>query len=186
MFWEERVGKVRKRLPNWMQSGVLVRVERTPLDCQRIDGFIVGVSRRLLALQVVDGSTLTLNGYTVVRLQDVRRVRKDNSFVPQALARLGRKAAPPPALRLTNWPSLLKSANQRYPLLMLEFEVRRPNCGYVGRVDKIQNETLRLRKVDTQARWKKGEKFKLRHLTRVSFGDGYLAALELVTSEQTP
>jgi hypothetical protein len=169
--------KLRKQLAELSEQQALVRVDRKPLDPFGLDGFVLAVSRKLLLLQVVDGHTLTLNGYSVVQLGDIRKVEVEKTFIPRALAQLGRWPTLPPDLNLTDWPALLTSAGYAFPLLTLEQERRRPGCCYIGRVERLSPNNAHLRNVDTQSRWDDIEKFKLADLTQVRFDDGYSAAL---------
>jgi hypothetical protein len=175
--WEKAMKKLRKHLAELAEQQALVRVDRKPMDPFRLDGFVLAVSKKFLLLQLVDGHTMTLNGYSVVRLADIREVQIESTFVPRALAQLERQPTPLPNLNLADWPSLLASAGHLYPLLTLEREKKRPGCCYIGQIERLTRNNAYLRTVDTQARWDDIEKFKLADLTQVEFDDGYSAAL---------
>ena len=172
--------KLRKQLTELAEQQALVRIDRKPLDPFNLYGFVLAVSKKLLLLQLVDGHTMTLNGYSVVRVADIRKVELETTFVPRALAQIGRWPTLPSDLNLTDWPSLLTSANHCFPLLTLKREKKQPSFCSIGQIERLTRSTAHLRLVDTQARWDDVEKFKLAELTQVEFGDGYSAAIMAV------
>lgn len=162
----------------------VIRLDRRPLDEHPLDGFVVALNDKLLLLHVVDGSTLTLNGYAVVRLADVHAFREDETFVSRALRLLDRTPLLPPEIDLADWASALISVQARYPLLMIEMEKKEPARGFVGRVTKHTAWYVELKKVNTKALWTTKERFAFKDITQVGFGDSYVNALaQLVTKE---
>lgn len=169
--------KLKKVLTRLMDRGRFVTLDRKPLDPFKLEGFIVGVSNRLVMLHVVDGSTLDFNGYAAVRLRDLQSVATKPSFVPRALKLLGRHAVRPHGLDLTGWPELLATAAEQFPLIWLALEKQHPGCGYPGKLKKLTKRSVHLRYADPQARWDGIEKYALQHITQVNLGDGYVNGL---------
>lgn len=179
--------KLRKVLERLMEREKYVSLDRRPLDAHPLEGFVAGVSEKRVMLHVVDGHTLTFNGYTAVRLKDLRAVSTPRSFIPRALKLLGRTPVRPERLDLTDWATLLASARESYPLVWLACEGRRPDCGYVGEVRKLTRSRVSLREVNPQGRWKELERFRLAEITLVTLGDGYLEALgEVLAHPEAP
>lgn len=169
--------QLRKVLMKLLERERFVTLDRRPLDPFDLEGFVVGVSDRLVMLHVVHGNSLEFNGYAVVRMKDLQSVSTSRSFIPRALKLLARKPVRPVGLDLTNWATLLATAAEQYPLVWLELEQQRPGCGYVGRFNKLTRKAVHLRDVDPQGRWGDREQYPLRRITQVTLGDGYARAL---------
>ena len=165
---------------------VVVRIDRKPLDKHPLEGFVVGVSGKLLLLHLVDGNTLLVSGYAVVRLSDIRAYRIDKTFVTRALRLMERVPVIPEGVDLTDWESVLASLKNRCPLLMLEMEKKEPGCGFVGQIARQTPHYVKLEKVDTKGRWTKMERFRYKDITQIGFDNGYVNALvQLVEHEAT-
>lgn len=163
---------------------VVVRIDRKPLDKDSLDGFVVGVSGKLLLLHLVEGNNLYLHGYAAVRLEDIRSYRVDTTFVTRALRLLDRKPIVPTNIDLTDWESLLDSLKNRYPLLMIEMEQKRPGVGFVGQIARQTPRSVRLEEVNPHGEWGKIERFAYKDITQVTFDNGYVNALaQLVEHE---
>ena len=173
--------KKRKRLAVLAEAAgtdTVVRLGRAPLDEHGLDGFVVGLGERLVLLHVVDGNTAAPNGYAAVRLKDVKRAGRDETFVCRALRLLGHAPVVPLDADLSSgWPALLAWADAHYPLVMLECEQREPGCAFIGRVRDVDARRVRLDKTDARALPSGTEDFRLRDVTKVGFGDGYTLAL---------
>jgi hypothetical protein len=178
------VKDILKGLAKTVGQDILAQLDRKPIDDYLLNGFIVGMSDRLVLLHVVDGSTLILNGYAAVRLADIKRFSADDAFVYRALRLLDQKPVIPSGINLSDWRSLLTSANEKYPLIMIECEKKEPGCGLIGRVEKLTAREVRLKKIDSQARWIETESFQLRDITQVTFDNGYINALSLVAAHE--
>lgn len=171
-------------LAEFIGTDRIIRVNRKPVDQHWLDGVVVGFSARLLLLQLVDGSTLQLNGYSAVRLADVRGYKEDDTFVQRALRLLKRAPAIPEFVDLTDWLSLLKSIQPYYPLLMIETEKKEPGIAFVGRVTTLTARYVDFEKVSRKGYWEAPERFAFKDITQIEFGDGYVDALaQLVEHE---
>lgn len=172
-------------LRDFIGQDTVVRVERKRFDEENLDGFVVGMSDVLLLLQPVEGDTLLLNGYSVVRLRDVSSWRVDPTFVTRALRLLGRKPVVPEGIGLSDWPLLLASAQQKYPFLMIETEMKAPGCGFIGRVMKQTTRRIHLEEVDPRGYWAGVTKFACKDITQVGFDDGYTTALAALVAAES-
>lgn len=169
--------KLRKVLERMMEREHFVTLDRKPLDPFDVEGFVVGVSDRLVLVHVVHGNSLEFNGYTAVRVKDLQSVTTTRTFIPRALKLLDRRPIPPTGIDLTNWSTLLATAAAHFPLVWLEMDWQRPGRGYVGRFEKLTRRAVHLRDAEPKGRWGKTEKYPRRRITQVTLGDGYVNAL---------
>lgn len=156
---------------------IVVCIDRKPMDKQPLEGFVVGVSGRLLLLHLVDGNTLLLSGYAVVRLSDIRSYRVDKTFVTRALRLMERTPVVPDGVDLTDWESVLASLKNRCPLLLIAMEKKEPGCGFVGQVARQTSRYVKLEEIDTKGRWTRLERFAYKDITQIEFDTGYINAL---------
>lgn len=172
-------------LADLVGQDVIIRVERKGIDEHRIDGFVVAVSDGLMLLHLVEGNTLLLNGYSALRLRDISSWRTDETFVPRALRLLERRPALPDGVSLTDWPSLIASAQQQFPLVMIETEKKTPGCGYIGLLVKQTKRHAVLKEVSPKGLWEENETtFASRDITQVKFGDGYIQSLAALVAHE--
>jgi hypothetical protein len=69
----------RIRLVSAIDSQEMVRVERKPKYADRLDGFIVAMGAKWVVIaKIMDGGFF--DGYSLFRLSDVAKVRRDKSF----------------------------------------------------------------------------------------------------------
>ena len=164
----------------------VVRLDRKPLDKFSLDGFVVGLSRKLLCLHVVDGRTLLFNGYAVVRLSDIRSYRVDDTaFIDRALRLLGRMPVALDAADLSGWRPLLKSVQPQYPLVTIRTEKDAPECAFIGKMVKHSARSVVIEAVDVSGHWDGQQEFAYQDITMIEIGDGYVNALSaLMTHEE--
>ena len=157
---------------------VVVRLNRKPLDEFSLDGFIVGISEKLLCLHVVDGKTLMLNGYAVVRLSDIRSYRVDETaFIDRALRLLGRTSVAPDAFDLSGWGPLLASVKSQYPVVSISTEKNAPRCLFIGKLLKHSVKSVVIEAISVSGHWDGHQEFAYKDITMVDLGDGYVTAL---------
>ena len=155
----------------------LVILRRKSIDDNRLDGYIVGLSKKWVLLHLVDGSVLTLNGYCAVRLKDISSFKVGAGFVDEYLQLREQYPVEAPQIDVCGLLSLLRSVSKSFSLFMIEREKVEPGIGFIGVVEKLTKRNLWLEKLDSKARWIGSEKFGLKDVTLVSFGDGYTEAL---------
>ena len=178
------MSKQRLCVNDYIGADTIVRLSRRPKSSDLRDGFLVGASSDLAILHILDDHAMTLNGYAVVRCRDIRWWRPDTSFMSRALRLLGQAPVAPEGVELDDWPSLLRSAAARYPLLGIEDEFKAPGCLRIGTIRKLGKRALRLNTVGPDAARGRTLRYPYSDITCVSFGDGYSAALaELVAHE---
>lgn len=166
----------------------VVRLDRKPLDKFSLDGFVVGLSRKLLCLHVIDGRTLLSNGYAVVRLPDIHSYCVDEkAFIDRALRLLGRMPASLDAADLSGWRSLLKSVQPQYPFVTIRMEKGAPGCAFIGKMVKHSARSVVIEAVSVSGHWEGRQEFAYKDITMVELGDGYVNSLAaLMTHEASP
>ena len=163
---------------------VLVRVSRKRIDENYLEGYVVAMSERLLLLQEVEGDTLTLNGYIGVRLKDITRWWVHASFMDRAMRLLGRNPFLPDGIDVDDWPAFITSGLTLFPLALIECEKVKPGCAYIGTVERLTARTLFLREIGTDAEDAGVNEYKLKDITSVKFGDGYVEALAVLVAHE--
>lgn len=155
----------------------LVILYRKSIDSNRLDGYVAALSDAWVLLHLVDGSVLTFNGYHAVRLKDISSFKIDQGFVGEYLRLRGMYPKGLPQIDLQDLPVLLRSVADNFPLFMIEREKVEPGIGLIGVIKKLTKRNLCLEKLNSKAKWIGTERFKLKDITAVSFGDGYVEAL---------
>lgn len=166
-----------EQLAGYIGTDQILRVGRQPVDPHELIGFALGVSAKFLLLQLVDGSTLQLNGYSALRTADIRYCRVDETFIPRAMRLLERRPIVPEYVDLTSWQTLLRSVQARYPLLKIETEKKKAGVCFIGRVANLTAQQMDLIEVNTEGIWAETETFALKDITRIEFDDEYVDAL---------
>ena len=107
------------------QAKRLVSVRRRDVDDYGIQGFLIGISDNLLALEYVfDFQT---DGLMILRRSDITEVRRTatDEFQEQLLKREGIRAGVEDAipLELESWQTAIRQLSKCYPLMILEREL---------------------------------------------------------------
>jgi len=179
--------KIWRRLNDALHTEQRVAVTRGEWDEWPLLGFVVGLSDEWALLHVVDGSFVRLNGYCAVRVRDISRITaKDTSFFARFLALQNEVPVSQPDILLVDLPGLLSSASALFPLIQIETEGKHANECYIGRVVKIGKRTVTHRFIKPRATWRKmPDRYALRDITKVVFGDAYNVALWRIAQEQS-
>ena len=160
-----------------MAADKLVTLYRRKINKDRLHGYIVGLSDTWVLLNAVEIDTLVLDGYVAIRLGDVSRFTTDNGFVGEYLKLSGVCPQKPSEIDMEDSASMLRSVSQAFSLFMIESEKIEPGIGFVGRLGKLTGRNLWLKKFSSKATWVETEKFKLKDITSINFGGGYVEAL---------
>lgn len=146
----------------------------------RTMGFVVGFSENLILFHVVNMDDFRLNGYNVIRIDDVKEYRafdKSEFWQSRAVRRLRLKPVRPIGISLSSFPELLESITKRYPLITLHLEKTKPKLCYIGPLLSMAKATFTIDDLDSNAEWSGPRRFKFKDITRVDFGGGYEKAL---------
>ncbi|KQS66545.1 hypothetical protein [Modestobacter sp. Leaf380] len=171
------------RLARAQQNQLLVTVRRWVPDADRLEGFVVGISPKWLALQRLS-DRIAFDGWHLIRVKDIQAVSLDpdpECFEVKALQ--ARSLWPPaaPELSLGDVVSSLKSASAITGMVSVFDEFARPDVCWIGAVTSLDDSKLHLREVNTRGGWaSKPHTFDPADVTRIDFGGGYEEALRLV------
>ncbi len=162
----------------------LVILYRKAISEHKLNGYVIGLSNTWVLLQAVDNDMLMLDGYNAVRLGDVSHFTVDDSFVGEYLRLRGIHSEKLPEVNVSDLFSLLQAVSEHFPLFMIERECVEPGIGIVGQVERLTKRSLRMDKFSSKAKWIGTEKFKLKDITSVNFGDHYHEALAFMDAHR--
>lgn len=167
-----------------IRSQYLVKLNRKPLDESALYGFVLGYSDTLTLLHILETHTYTLNGYSVVRNEDVSFYavydRPDYYFDSRVLRLKGIKPESQPEISVASLPDLLTSIDKHYPLTTIHREEISDEICFIGRLAGMTLKTFTLYELDDCAEWLGPHRYRFADITRVDFGGGYEEALALV------
>lgn len=164
----------------------VVDFKRPKIDNHDLRGFVLDYSDSLTLLNVLDYD-FNLNGFSVVRNADIAKYKvydKDDYFLNMALRLKSIKPARKPKIDLTDWASVLQTAQKRFPLITIHREAISNKVCYIGKLISVTEKTFSLFDIDSSANWDRPYRRKLADLTKVDFGGGYEDALWRVAKEE--
>ena len=162
----------------------LVILCRKSIDDDRLHGYVVGLSDTWVLLHFVESSMLMLDGYKAVRLGDVSHFSVDDTFIAEYMRLRGIQSKALPDVDVSNLSALLSGVSASFPLFMIERERVEPGIGIVGQIEKMNGRKLWINKFSAKAKWIGTEKFKLKDITAIDFGDHYHEALAFMDARQ--
>lgn len=171
------------RLEYAEQKMLLVHIRRWIPDADRLEGFVVGVGKKWVALQCLS-DRVEFDGWQLLRVKDIQAVSVDpdpNCFEVKALK--ARSLWPPtaPELNLDDVVDVLSAVTAVAPMISVFDEFDRSDVCWIGAVRALDESKLRLLQVNTRGGWaRKPRSFDPADVTRIDFGGGYEEALGLV------
>jgi len=130
------------------------------------------------------GDGIQFNGYTCMRLRDVRKLQVPCKYAPFYEATFKKRrhtVLRKPRVNLSGLSNLLLTASQAFPLVTIHREKVDPDVCQIGRVVGLAKGNLSLLEIGPDAVWDdEPETYKMREITRVDFGGDYEDALHLV------
>ncbi len=167
-----------------IRSQYLVRFSRKPIDESDLYGFVLACSETLTLLHILETSTYTLNGYSVIRNEDVSLYavydRPNYYFDSRVLKLKGIQPEPQPDISVASLSDLLTSIDKLYPLITIHREEINNDVCFIGRLAGLTPKTFTLFEIDSCAEWDGPHRYRFGDITRVDFGGGYEEALALV------
>lgn len=179
---------VRRKLERAAQRGRYVRVHRWIPGAESLNGFVLGVGDTWTVLALCED--LALNGYAILRTDDISRVRKrEDVLTMRVLQERGEwpLASPLAEADLVDERSLLQACARLPGLVCVSMERKSKwvDACWIGVVLGLGHRSLRLHQVSPQARWhRRPSKFRLDAITAVSFGGNYERILEEFAGER--
>jgi len=165
----------------------LFQIKRDLKDVASTMGFVVDFSDSLILFHVLEMDTFRLNGYTVVREQDVREYRffaKPEYWQFRAVRHFRLQPARPAGISVATLPELLTSVARRYPLMTLHLERKDPDACYIGPLVKMTDRTFTIADLDCNAEWTGPRRMRFSDITRVDFGGGYETTLAVTAPKR--
>jgi hypothetical protein len=155
----------------------LVSVRRRDVDDYGIQGFVVGLSETLLALEYV--YDFQIDGLMILRRADVTEVRRTGTdeFQEALLNKEGiRPGTQTPApLEMDGWRSVIDQLSKHYEYMILERELGPEPEFAIGRVVRATAAQVELQTFSGTGRWyPKTERLKYSRLTCVQVNTRYL------------
>jgi hypothetical protein len=170
------------RLSRAQQNQLLETVRRWIPDADRLEGFVVGIGQKWVALQRLS-DRIAFDGWQLIRVKDIQAVSVDpdpDCFEVKALK--ARSLWPPsaPDLALDDVVSAVDSASGPTAMVSVFDEFDRPEVCWIGEVTSLGDSKLHLLEVNTRGWARKARTFDPADITRIDFGGGYEEALRLV------
>ena len=162
------------------KTDVLFEVKRRIKDVGSTTGFIVGFSDSLLMFHRLDMDTFRLNGYTVLREEDVSQYRsftKAAFWQARAVKHFQLKPVRPAGVCVDSVPELIRSVAEHYPLITFHPEKKKPDVCYIGPLISMTEHTFTIEDLDCNGEWSGPRRMKFNDITRIDFGGGYEEAL---------
>lgn len=142
--------------------------------------FLVDFERHLLLVETFDLDTFRLNGFAVMRHDDVKSYQPwmdTNDWPYPAMRRLRVRPSPAPKVNLGSMTAAALSAAKVAPLISVHREEKYPNECWIGRNLKCNRRSLTLETISPMAEWEGAYRMDLKDITMIEFGDGYSKAL---------
>lgn len=177
-------GRIRTRLNRAPADEALVRITRWIPDADRVEGFVVALSREWLLLHRLS-DRIAFDGWICVRVQDIQAVviypTEDNFEIAALRARSLWPPVPPAFTVPETIGELLTRLGAAASVVTVHREFERPDVAWCGAIREVSGSTLTFLEVSVAGGWgRKPRRFDLDDVTRVEFGGGYEEALQLV------
>jgi hypothetical protein len=166
-----------RTLTNLLKSRSLVSIRRQDVDDYGIQGFLVGMSDALLAVEYV--YDFQIDGIMVLRRSDITEVRRTatDEFQERLLKKEGiRPGSQMPAVpELNGWGALIGQLSEHYPLMILERELGPSPEFAIGRSVRITAAQVEFQSFSGTGKWApKNERLKFSQLTCLQVNTRYL------------
>jgi hypothetical protein len=165
----------------------LFQVKRRQKKLCKISGFVVDVSESLILLQRFDWDAFQLNGYSVIRSNDIASYRffdKKKHWQFRAIQRLKLKLKAPAGISVSSFSDLLESTAKGFPLLTIHRDKINAKVCYIGKLKTVSHKTFTIEDLNCNAEWTGSRRFKFCDVTLVDFGGGYENALAAAAPKQ--
>jgi hypothetical protein len=154
-------------------------IDRSIKGSSTVSGFVVDYSESFILVHSMDLDVFQLNGYIVVRIQDVKNYRTATraNWILKAINHFGCKPVKPREISLESEQALLNSIATQYPLLTFRPERKRPDVCFIGSLISVTPDAVVIKDIDSNGEWTRPRRIKLSDITRIDFGDGYATGL---------
>jgi hypothetical protein len=164
-------------LPSCLQNRSLVSVRRRDVDDYGIQGFVVGLSENLLALEYV--YDFQLDGLLILRRSDITEVRRTGTdeFQERLLKKEGVRSGQqePTLLSLEDWKSIIDQLAEHYQYMILERELGPSPDLAIGQPVKTTAAQVEFRTFSGTGKWHaKTERLKYSQITSLQVNTRYI------------
>jgi hypothetical protein len=163
------------------QERRLVRFSRRFED-YKVRGYVLDVGPRFFLLLLLN-DRIWFDGFECFRVGDVREFMADPHvrFAEAALRKREECRPRSPRVELGSIEGLLLTANRHFPVVTIHCERLDPEVCYIGRVLGVERGHVSLLEIQPGAIWDAiPNEYRLRDITRVSFGGDYEDALSMI------
>jgi hypothetical protein len=170
------------KLATALRDKLLVKFTR-PFDDRAVNGYVLDIGPRFFLMAMV-GDRIRFDGYSCIRLSDVRELQAPHdyaAFAEAALRKRGERMPKKPRVSVASLEELLLSAGRAFALVTIHREQVNPDVRKIGRVVGVAKGRVKLLQIGPDAVWDDERKVcRLSEITRVDFGGDYENALQLV------
>jgi len=156
----------------------LVRLVRRRLDAK--GKHLIGVPLQVGAAWVVIATMddrISIDGFDALRLSDVDQVERQfvrRAFYVRGLSAKRARVPELPHLQLGSIRGLLRSAQEWFPLLVIDREEVNPGAAEIGRIVRVADSSYTMKEIDPSGDWRRSNaRYHQGDVTRVGFGNEY-------------
>lgn len=147
-------------------------------------GFVLDMNDKFTFINNFDFETIGATGFTVFEnksVKDYELYDDPNSFDALLLKIKKVKPKEKPLVSIDSIADLLKTASEKFPLIVIHREKINPESCWIGKIVEIKKNSFLLKSIDPNAEWEEElTKISFKDVTRVAFGCGYENCLNLV------
>lgn len=166
-----------------IENGWPVRFNRKPYDESTLLAFVLDVSDELTLVNTISEDAGT-TGFDVFLNKTVKDflVYDDPEYYESVVVILNDvRPKVNPEISIVSIIAVLRTANEKFPLLKIYREKIDPDALWVGKITKVKKKTFVMQEISPDGDWDElPTTFKIKEITRVSFGNGYENNLALV------
>jgi hypothetical protein len=164
-------------LPSYLRSRSLISVRRRDVDDYGIQGFLVGLSEDLVALEYV--YDFQVGGLMVLRRSDITEFKctATDEFQERLLKREGIRAGTqvPTPLELGGWQALIQQLSAHHELMIVERELGPAPDFAIGRPLRVTAAQVEMQVFSGIGKWAaKTERLKYSQITSLQVNTRYL------------
>src|SRR5450432_1634879 len=139
----------------------LIEFDRRPQIYERITGFVLDFSDSLILLHLLEWNTFALNGYIVIREQDIKnyRVFGRSDYWQNEAARKNKLKPINPYVSINSFEDCIFSASKSFPLIAIEKELIAENKRFIGRLAGFSSKTVTIHGLNPSAEWIEKSRF---------------------------
>jgi len=166
-----------KTLSTYLKARNLVSIRRSDVDDYGIQGFLIGLSESLLAIEYV--YDFQIDGLMVLRRSEITEVKRTGTdeFQERILKQEGIRpgAQTPMPLELNGWRPLIQQLSEHFPLMILERELGPSPEFAIGRSLRATAAQVEFHTFTGTGKWSaKTERLKYSQITCLQVNTRYL------------